>query len=113
MLVQLENGMKVAGYSKEPLQKGRENRGPGFLASLSNKEVFLLKNTEKAKLTAYNEFFLKFGNSELVIKLCEPRMGPPREEELKVKSNFGGYNTNDFHSGKFKNPEILFGENVK
>ena len=89
VLIKLDNHMKVAAYSKEPLCKGKENRGPGFLASLSNEKVFSLKNTEKAKLTVYNDFFLKFGNSELLIKLPEPKTGQPRDEELKVKSNFG------------------------
>ena len=67
--------MKIAAYSKEPLQKGQENKGPGFIASLTNKEVFFLKKIQKAKLTVYNDFYLKFGNSELLIKLSGSKPG--------------------------------------
>ena len=37
VIILLQNQMKVAAYSKEVLQKGVENKGPGFLASLTNK----------------------------------------------------------------------------
>jgi hypothetical protein len=49
----------------------------------------------------------------LLIKLGEPRPGPPREEEVKIKSNFGESNTNDFYSKKYKGQKILFGEDNK
>jgi hypothetical protein len=56
--------MKIAAYSKAALHIGIVNKGPGFLASLTNKESFFLKKTEQAKLlTVFNDFYLKFGNS--------------------------------------------------
>ena len=79
VVILLKNGLKIAAYSQEPLLKGTENKGPGFIASLTNEKAFFLKKTEKAKLTVYNDFFLKFGNSELLIKLCEPKLGQPKE----------------------------------
>lgn len=61
--------MSIAGYSEEKLEKGKENSGEGFIASLSNEKAFHLKRSnQKAKITLYNDFYIIFGNAEMRIK---------------------------------------------
>ena len=98
-MIKLKNNKLLACYSELPLIKGENNKGKGFIASLSNKEVFKLrKNNPQSKVTLYDDYFILFGNSEVKIKAHEDHI----ESNLGIVYRY-------FDSGTHKNPEVLFG----
>ena len=89
--------MVIAGYSQEPLEEGVENNSQGFIAALTNRQIFFLKKNSKT-VTSYNQYYIMFGNAEIRIK----------EKTNFMESNFGiphkHFNTT------YKTPEVLFGK---
>ena len=94
--------MIIVGYSQQELNEETDNKNDGFIGSLTNGELFYMKNKNpKPKLTTYNKHFIYFGNAELRIM----------EGKNIVESNLGSamrYLNNKGHT-----TEILFGEQKK
>jgi hypothetical protein len=55
----------LAMYSERPLtQQGTLNNGKGFVASVTNKTTYgLVRNTQNARLTEYNTYYIVFGTA--------------------------------------------------
>ena len=94
--------MTIVGYSQQELNEETDNNNDGFIGSLTNQQLFYLKNkTIKPRLTTYNEHFIYFGNAELRIM----------EGRNIVESNLGS--AMRYLNNKGFTTEILFGEQKK
>lgn len=65
VILKLKNENLIAAYSENALASVGGNKGPGFIASLTNKKKTCIDSTiEGARTTNYNQYYMIFGNDE-------------------------------------------------
>ena len=88
----------IGAYSHEALIKGAHNKGPGLISSLTKQfTVYIEPKLSEYLTTAYYDYCIVFGNSELTII----------QGTRKILSNFG--RNYMFYRPK-SSPEIFLGE---
>lgn len=91
----------IAMHSEKELMKGGElNNGKGFISSVTNQKTFYPRNTatHSPRVTTYDEFYLKFGNDEMLIKI-----------NSTVLNTCIGHSYKSFETKNMKNPEVFTG----
>jgi hypothetical protein len=67
LLLRLENGNVIGGFSEQPLSQTKFNSGKGFIMSATNMKKFsILREREGQVIPFYNNKFI-FGNDELIV----------------------------------------------
>jgi hypothetical protein len=66
--VTLKNGFQIGGFSENAISKSSQEKGKGFLMSITNKRVYNIKPKYEGKVARYDPNFFVFGCSELLAK---------------------------------------------
>ena len=62
LIVELENGHRVGGYTEAKLQPKMQSNKDGLILSISNKSSFELVEPNRRAVT-YDNYYIIFGNS--------------------------------------------------
>jgi hypothetical protein len=67
-LMTLKNGFQIGGFSENAISKTNQEKGKGFLMSVTNKRIYNIKPKFEGKVARYDSYYFVFGNSELIAK---------------------------------------------
>lgn len=91
----------ICFYSEMPLCQNKvANNGRGFVAAVTNRKVFGLKNnpSHNPRWTEYSDFYFVYGNSEIRFSIGS------RQLETNI-----GHNYKSLDTGDMKDPKIFTG----
>ena len=95
VLLRMQNGKVLAGFSQEGYSEKPAQPGNGWLLSVSASQVFYLKKKAQASVLRYSYHSFVFGNNDLRI-----------EYDGSVFSIFGK-DCGDFESRKYKADDLV------
>jgi hypothetical protein len=67
LLIKLENGNVIGGFSEQPLSQTKFNTGKGFMMSVTNMVKFDILKQKEGRVIPFNNNKFAMGNEELII----------------------------------------------